>query len=30
VHEAALRDAGFYEVGLIWRNLGDGVLLAVR
>jgi trans-aconitate methyltransferase len=30
VHEAALRDAGFREVGVIWRNLDDGVLLAVR
>jgi SAM-dependent methyltransferase len=30
VHEAALRDAGFREVGLIWRQPDDGVLLAVR
>jgi hypothetical protein len=30
VHEALLRDAGFREVGLIWRTLDDGVLLAVR
>lgn len=30
VHEAALRDAGFREVGLIWRTLDDGILLAVR
>ena len=30
VHEAALHDAGFREVGVIWRNLDDGVLLAVR
>ncbi|HEY1388047.1 MAG TPA: class I SAM-dependent methyltransferase [Ktedonobacterales bacterium] len=30
VHEAALRDAGFQEVGVIWRNLDDGILLAVR
>jgi SAM-dependent methyltransferase len=30
LHEAALRDAGFREVGLLWRTLDDGVLLAVR
>ncbi|HEY7022015.1 MAG TPA: class I SAM-dependent methyltransferase [Ktedonobacterales bacterium] len=30
VHEAALRDAGFREVGVIWRTLDDGILLAVR
>jgi len=30
VHEAALRDAGFREVGLIWRTIDDGILLAVR
>jgi hypothetical protein len=30
VHEAALYDAGFREVAVIWRNLDDGVLLAVR
>lgn len=30
LHEAALRDAGFREVGLIWRQPDDGVLLAVR
>jgi hypothetical protein len=30
VHEAALRDAGLGEVGLIWRTLDDGILLAVR
>jgi SAM-dependent methyltransferase len=30
VHEALLRDAGFREVGLIWRMFGNGVLLAVR
>lgn len=29
-HEAALRNAGFREVGLIWRQPNDGVLLAVR
>jgi ubiquinone/menaquinone biosynthesis C-methylase UbiE len=30
VHEAALRDAGFREVGVIWRTLDDGILLAVH
>ena len=30
LHEAALRNAGFREVGLIWRQPNDGVLLAVR
>jgi SAM-dependent methyltransferase len=30
VHEAALRDADFREVGVIWRTLDDGILLAVR
>jgi SAM-dependent methyltransferase len=30
LHEAALRDAGFREVGLIWRQPDDGVLLAAR
>jgi Methyltransferase domain len=30
VHEALLRNAGFHEVGVIWRQLDDGVLLAVR
>ena len=30
LHEAALRDAGFREVGVLWRNSDDGVLLAVR
>lgn len=30
VHEAALRDAGFRQVGLIWRTFDDGILLAVR
>ena len=29
-HAAALRNAGFREVGLIWRQPDDGVLLAVR
>jgi hypothetical protein len=30
LHEAALHAAGFREVGLIWRQPDDGVLLAVR
>jgi hypothetical protein len=30
VHEALLRDAGFREVGLIWRTLDDGILVGVR
>ena len=30
LHEAALRNAGFQEVGVIWRTLDDGVLLGVR
>jgi SAM-dependent methyltransferase len=30
VHEAALRDAGFREVGLIWQHFGNGILMAVR
>lgn len=30
VHVAALRDAGFREVGTIWQTLSDRVLLAVR
>ena len=30
VHVAALRDAGFAEVGTIWQVLSDRVLLAVR
>jgi trans-aconitate methyltransferase len=30
LHQAALRDAGFGEVGVIWRNLDDALLLAVR
>jgi hypothetical protein len=29
-HVAALRDAGFREVGTIWQVLSDRVLLAVR
>ncbi len=30
LHSAGLRDAGFREVGVIWQNLDDRVLLAVR
>ncbi len=30
LHEAGLRDAGFCEVGVIWQQLDDRVLLAVR
>lgn len=30
LHEAGLRDASFREVGVIWQNLDDRVLLAVR
>jgi trans-aconitate methyltransferase len=30
VHEAALHDAGFREVGLVWQRLGNGILMAVR
>jgi trans-aconitate methyltransferase len=30
VHEAALRDAGFREVGVIWQNMDNRVLMAVR
>ena len=30
VHVAALRDAGFREVGTIWQVLSSRVLLAVR
>ena len=29
-HEAALRNAGFREVGVIWQRMEDRVLLAVR
>ena len=29
-HEAALRNAGFREVGVIWQRVEDRVLLAVR
>jgi hypothetical protein len=30
VHEAALREAGFRELGIIWQVLSNRVLLAVR
>jgi SAM-dependent methyltransferase len=30
LHEAALRDAGFREVGVIWQQMGNRVLMAVR
>jgi SAM-dependent methyltransferase len=30
VHAAALRDAGFREVGVVWQRLDDRVLLGVR
>ena len=30
LHEAALRDAGFHEVGVIWQRLGNRVLMGVR
>jgi SAM-dependent methyltransferase len=30
VHEAALRDAGFREVGVVWQNMDNRVLMAVR
>jgi SAM-dependent methyltransferase len=30
LHEAALRDAGFREVGVIWQNLHNRVVLAIR
>jgi trans-aconitate methyltransferase len=30
VHEAALADAGFREVGVIWQHMGNRVLMAVR
>ncbi len=30
LHEAALRDAGFREVGVIWQHLDNRVVLAVR
>jgi len=30
LHEAALRNAGFREVGVIWQNMDNRVVLAVR
>jgi hypothetical protein len=30
VHEAALTDAGFREVGVIWQHMCNRVLMAVR
>jgi len=30
LHQAALRDAGFREVGVIWQNMDNRVLMAVR
>jgi trans-aconitate methyltransferase len=30
VHEAALRDAGFREVGVIWQTMDNRVLMAMR
>lgn len=30
LHEAGLREASFHEVGVIWQNLDERVLLAVR
>ena len=30
LHVAALRDGGFREVGVIWQNMGNRVLMAVR
>lgn len=30
VHEAVLRDAGFREVGVIWRHFDNHILMAVR
>src|SRR5919109_1567391 len=30
LHEAALRDGGFREVGVIWQQMGNRVLMAVR
>jgi len=30
LHEAALRDAGFHEVGVIWQHLGNRVVMGVR
>jgi hypothetical protein len=30
LHEAALRDASFREVGIIWQHLGNRVVMGVR
>jgi hypothetical protein len=30
VHLAALRNAGFHEVGVIWQHLDNRVVMAVR
>ncbi|HYX49111.1 MAG TPA: class I SAM-dependent methyltransferase, partial [Ktedonobacteraceae bacterium] len=30
LHEAALRDAGFREVGIIWQHMGNRVVMGVR
>ena len=30
LHEAALRDAGFREVGVIWQRMGNRVVMGVR
>ncbi len=30
MHEAALQQAGFHEVGVIWQNMDNRVLMAVR
>jgi SAM-dependent methyltransferase len=30
LHEAALRDAGFREVGVIWQHMGNRVVMGVR
>ncbi len=30
MHEAALRNAGFREVGIIWQNMDDRIVMAIR
>ena len=30
LHEVALRHAGFHEVGVLWQNLDNSILMAVR
>jgi trans-aconitate methyltransferase len=30
LHEAALRDAGFREIGVIWQHMGNRVVMGVR